>query len=278
MKLTYLGTAAAEGWPALFCRCEYCMKALEKGGKNLRTRSQAMVNDDLLLDFPSDSFSHMQKNRLDFSAVRYLLITHSHMDHFSPADLHLRSGSFYAHNLTGDSLTLYGNERVMKLLESERVTRSEEPNDTGISAVCVKAYVPFSCGRYRITPLPANHAEGENAFVYLIEDGEKTLLYLHDTGLLCDDVYTYLKEQNVHADLVSYDCTFVILPSGGGHMGLDSCPAVRKRLEEIGVSDENTVSVVNHFSHNGKLIHDELVPVAKKAGFLTSFDGMTIDF
>lgn len=278
MKLTYLGTAAAEGWPALFCRCEYCRKALEKGGKNLRTRSQAMVNDDLLLDFPADSFSHMQKNSLDFSAVRYLLITHSHMDHFSPTDLHLRSGSYYAHNLTSDSLTLYGNERVMKLLESERVTRSEEPNDTGISAVCIKAYSPFICGRYRITPLPANHAAGENAFVYLIEDGEKTLLYLHDTGLLCDDVYTYLKEQNVHADLVSYDCTFVILPSGGGHMGLDSCPAVRKRLEEIGVSDENTVSVINHFSHNGKLIYDELEPVAKEAGFLTSFDGMSIDF
>jgi ribonuclease BN (tRNA processing enzyme) len=93
MKLTYLGTAAAEGWPALFCRCEYCKKALERGGKNLRTRSQAMVNDDLLIDFPADSFSHMQQNGLNFSAVKTLLITHSHMDHFSPTDLHLRSTS-----------------------------------------------------------------------------------------------------------------------------------------------------------------------------------------
>ena len=94
MKLTYLGTAAAEGWPALFCRCEYCKKALERGGKNLRTRSQAMVNDDLLIDFPADSFSHMQQNGLNFSAVKTLLITHSHMDHFSPTDLHLRSTSY----------------------------------------------------------------------------------------------------------------------------------------------------------------------------------------
>ena len=138
MKLTYLGTAAAEGWPALFCRCEYCMKALERGGKNLRTRSQAMVNDDLLIDFPADSFSHMQQNGLDFSAVKNLLITHSHMDHFSPSDLHLRSSSFYAHNQTSDSLTLYGNERVMKLLAGERVVRDEEPNDTGITAVQIE--------------------------------------------------------------------------------------------------------------------------------------------
>ena len=227
MKLTYLGTAAAEGWPALFCRCAYCQKALEKGGRNLRTRSQAMVGDDLLIDFPADSFSHMQQNGLNFSAVKYLLITHSHMDHFSPTDLHLRSTSYYAHDLTSETLDLYGNERVCEFLSRERVARSEEPNDT---------------------------------------------------GLLADEVYDYLAKNKVRADLVSYDCTFVSLPSGGGHLGLDSCPAVRKRLEEIGVSDAHTVSVVNHFSHNGGLIYDELVPVAAKDGFLTSYDGMVVEF
>lgn len=279
MKLTYLGTAAAEGWPALFCRCEYCMKALERGGKNLRTRSQAMVNDDLLIDFPADSFSHMQQNGLNFSAVETLLITHSHMDHFSPADLHLRSLSFYAHNLTKPSLTLYGNQRVMSLLEKQRITRPEEPNDdTGISAVEIKAYQPFTAGKYRVTALPAFHAMNENAFVYLIEDGEKTLLYLHDTGELFDEVYDYLQANKVRADLISYDCTYVALPSGGGHMGLDSCPKVRERLASIGVCDEKTVHVVNHFSHNGKLIHDELEPVAAEIGFLTSYDGMTVEF
>ena len=278
MKLTYLGTAAAEGWPALFCRCEYCKKALERGGKNLRTRSQAMVNDDLLIDFPADSFSHMQQNGLNFSAVKTLLITHSHMDHFSPTDLHLRSTSYYAHDLSTPNLTLYGNERVMKLLERERITREEEPNDTGISAVEIEAYKPFTAGKYRVTALPAFHAMNEKAFVYLIEDGEKTLLYLHDTGELFDEVYEYLAANKVRADLISYDCTYVALPSGGGHMGLDSCPKVRARLEAIGVSDEKTVSVVNHFSHNGKLIHDELEPAAKEIGFLTSYDGMVVEF
>ena len=50
MKLTYLGTAAAEGWPAVFCNCENCKEAARLGGRNIRTRSQALVNDDLLLD------------------------------------------------------------------------------------------------------------------------------------------------------------------------------------------------------------------------------------
>ena len=114
--------------------------------------------------------------------------------------------------------------------------------------------------------------------MYLIEDGEKTLLYLHDTGELFDEVYDYLAANKVRADLISYDCTYVALPSGGGHMGLDSCPKVRARLESIGVVHENTVHVINHFSHNGKLIHDELEPAAKELGFLTSYDGMVVEF
>ena len=55
MQFQYLGTAAAEGWPAVFCRCKYCLEAQRLGGKNIRTRSQAIVNDDLLLDLPPDT-------------------------------------------------------------------------------------------------------------------------------------------------------------------------------------------------------------------------------
>ncbi len=278
MNLTYLGTAAAEGWPALFCRCPYCRKALSAGGRNLRTRSQSLVNDDLLLDFPPDSLSHMQRNRLDFSAVRWLLVTHSHMDHFYPADLHLRDDNCYAHNLSVPTLDLYGNERVLRLLESERLLRSDEPTHTGVRPHLAKAFKPFDCGPYRITPLPANHAAGENALVYLVSDGKKTLLYLHDTGIPDESFFQYFRDHPIRADLISYDCTYVALRSGWGHLGLDSVPLVRKRLEELGVSDANTLSVINHFSHNGILIHDELVPEAEKLGFITAYDGLSLAF
>ena len=50
MKVTFLGTAAAEGFPAVFCNCRFCKEARVLGGKNLRTRSQSIVNDDLLID------------------------------------------------------------------------------------------------------------------------------------------------------------------------------------------------------------------------------------
>ena len=50
MKITYYGTAAGEAWPGVFCRCELCEKARALGGRNIRTRSQALVNQDLLLE------------------------------------------------------------------------------------------------------------------------------------------------------------------------------------------------------------------------------------
>lgn len=58
MKIKYLGTAAYEGIPSLFCRCETCEKSRREGGRNLRSRSQALVDDELLLDFPADTVWH----------------------------------------------------------------------------------------------------------------------------------------------------------------------------------------------------------------------------
>ena len=65
MKLTYLGTAAAEGFPALFCHCPHCNEARNLGGKSIRTRSQALINDDLLIDLPADTYHHMLKNGIE---------------------------------------------------------------------------------------------------------------------------------------------------------------------------------------------------------------------
>ena len=58
-KLRILGTAAAEGLPALFCQCELCTEARKRGGKDLRTRTSMMIGDTFKVDFPPDSYYHM---------------------------------------------------------------------------------------------------------------------------------------------------------------------------------------------------------------------------
>jgi hypothetical protein len=58
MKFQYLGTAAYEGIPAFFCNCENCKKSRNIGGKAVRTRSQAIIDETLLIDFPADTYIH----------------------------------------------------------------------------------------------------------------------------------------------------------------------------------------------------------------------------
>ena len=70
MKIKYLGTAAAEGIPAVFCECETCKKAIELGGKNIRTRSQAIIDDKLLIDFPADTYIHSLQYRIMLSDIK----------------------------------------------------------------------------------------------------------------------------------------------------------------------------------------------------------------
>ena len=72
MKFQFLGTAAAEGMPAVFCRCETCEKARALKGKNIRSRAQALINDDLLLDFSSDTYWHAVQNGLYLDKVKYI--------------------------------------------------------------------------------------------------------------------------------------------------------------------------------------------------------------
>lgn len=276
MKLTYLGTAAAEGWPAVFCNCEYCLKAKKAGGKNIRTRSQAIINDDLLIDLGPDTYMHALNNRLDLSAVKNCIITHSHPDHFTPTDLMFRNTEYYAHNLTNEKMHIYGNEKVLKKY-TEFYKNPEDSKKNGVELHSLELYKEIKIGDYLITPLRANHAQGEDAYVFIIKRDNKTILYLNDTGRPFDDFYEYFKNNKIHLDLISYDCTFVILPSCAGHLGLDSVQEVREKLTELGVCDQTTKHIITHFSHNGKLIHDELVPVAKEIGLLTAYDGFSIE-
>lgn len=277
MRIKFLGTAAAEGWPAVFCRCEYCNKAREKGGRNIRTRSQSLINDNLLIDFPVDTYYHMLLNNLDLSAVKYLLITHSHMDHFAPFDLHMRSTNYYAHNLTEETIYMYGSEAVLERYKKAQAVYGDEPKNIGVETNFLPLYNPTVLDNYTVTALKANHAPDQVAHVYLIEQNGKRILYLHDTGKVFDEVYDYLKKEKIRVDLVSFDCTYGALKTGGGHLGLNTCAEEKDRLLKEGVADNNTIMIVNHFSHNGIATYDEMVPLAKELGFETAYDGMEIE-
>jgi phosphoribosyl 1,2-cyclic phosphate phosphodiesterase len=143
----------------------------------------------------------------------------------------------------------------------------------------LEPYKTVKLGQYRVTALPARHMTGSVAFIYVIQ-GDKTLLYAHDTGYFYEDVFNYIEENEIVFDMVSLDCTNVDIPISDedSHMGFPNIERVLNRLRSIGAVTESTVKYVNHFSHNGNPIHHVLETKAEKYGCLVSYDGCQVVF
>lgn len=277
MKILYMGTAAAEGWPALFCSCPICQEAREKRGQNLRTRTQALLDDELLVDFPPDSYAHAVTYGVDFGKIHTLLVTHSHMDHWFPTDF-VHRNALFAHGAEG-TLEIYGNHAVHQaLLDALSIDRFKaHPVDDVICFHEVHGGDRFRAGAWEITAVPADHDKREECLIYICRKGEKTLLYGHDTGIdLSEKAWRLLEEQRF--DLVSLDATMGLDSLGRYHMGLREVERFLARLEGAGAVDEHTLRVVNHFSHNGRLNHEQLSAWGERNGVLVTWDGREICF
>ena len=284
MELLYLGTAAAEAVPAVFCTCPACKHAWQTGGKEVRTRSGALVDGLLKLDVGPDSYLQLLKNRLDYARVHSVLITHTHEDHLLVGDIACRHQG-YAHLPENDPpMTLYGNERLGALLApyfNDRVAFQR-----------VRPFETVQIEGYAVTPLEAVHCvssasgagwpvvfEGraytraEEAMFYLIEKNGESILYAHDTDEFTPADMEFLAGKKI--DLISLDCTNGRLHCDYiGHMGAQENLRMKERLLANGAADGHTLFVANHFSHNGLLPYAEMEKLLP--GFLVSYDSMLV--
>ena len=277
MKLLYMGTAAAEGWPGLFCTCPICSHARANGGKNLRTRTQALLDGEILLDFPPDTYCHALSYQLDLSRVHTLLVTHSHMDHWFPTDL-IHRHEHFGHGAEG-VLDVYGNEEVEKAFYKHILIPRFQPHpiDDVVHFHQTHGGDRFRAGDWEITAVPADHDKREECLVYICQKGDKTVFYGHDTGTNLTDKAWDLVARH-HFSLVSLDATMGLKTIGGYHMGLPDIEPFLKRMEELGCIDDRTVRVINHFSHNGEMTQEQLEAWGKERGILAAYDGMEVEF
>lgn len=277
MKILYMGTAAAEGWPGLFCSCYVCSHARKVGGRNLRTRTQAMLDDDLLIDFPPDSYCHALKYGLDLGKLHTLLVTHSHMDHWFPTDI-IHRHEHFGHGAQG-VLDIYGNEAVEKTFYDHILIDRFKPHpiDDVVHFHRTHGGDHIQAGAWEIVAVPADHDKREEPLVYICKKNGKTVFYGHDTGAnLSQQAWDLLAQEKF--DLISLDATMGLKSIGGYHMGLPDIEPFIQKMTQLGCVDEHTVKVVNHFSHNGEMTHDQLTAWGDERGILVAYDGMTIEF
>ena len=277
MKIRFLGTGAAEGVPAVFCNCKICGLVRKLGEAEFRTRAQVLIDGCLSVDFPPDAYAHSLKYGIKLGEVRYILATHSHMDHFYAHDFILR-GYKYA-SLSGERLEIYGNAEVGKVY-SECTAREMKPEVApNINFTEIKPYQSFSFGGYNVLTLPANHSKVEDALLYYIEKDGKSYLHFYDTGRLRDGAVDHLAERGARADAVCFDCTFIEQTGGfnARHMGIEDVMYMKDKLSGLGIIDERTKIIISHFSHNSNPTRQHLNDIETKYGVTAAYDGMVVE-
>lgn len=277
MKIKYLGSGASEGFPALFCTCDNCRRAKLAGGRNVRTRSQTLINNDLLIDFNADTYSHVVHQGLDLLQVKSILITHHHEDHLYGHEFANLKPPFVVEADNMIKPDVFASAATLAFLQ-------EKLDYAGITEeyISVHPFKPFEnhkVGNYEVTPVVANHDPKTEPLLYIIDDGKDKLFYAHDTGWFTKETWAYLKENKPYFSVVSLDCTCTgdKIPTPDGHLNLMACEATKDELIKIGCADENTKFILNHFSHNGGYTYYELVPEATQKNFTVSYDGMEVE-
>lgn len=274
MKIQFLGTAAAEGVPAFFCDCDVCNYSRKMGGRNIRSRSQAIIDDKILIDFCPDTLWHMNAFGINLNRVHTCLLTHAHSDHINADELVMRQRGFS--NLKNpEKFVVYGSRASLVKL-NEIIFKRGIHEDVG--AEIVSSRNPFTVEGYTVTPLRAIHAPELDPLIYMIQKDGKTFIYGTDTGIFVDEVMDYLADNKIYVDAVAMDCTEILNDCQYPyHMDFGKNVKLKGMLMDRGICDENTKFICHHFSHNAKASYDDFVPIAAKEGFDVTYDGMILE-
>lgn len=268
MEICLLGTAAAEGWPAPFCVCDACNEARRRGGPNIRMRAGALIDDDLKIDYGPDTVAGLQKANRHLAGLRTILFTHQHEDHITPVELLYSRPAFT--NTPPAKLDVYGNAQVIAMLAPRRW----DPEVISLHTFTAGDRFSTPAGD-EVLALPADHVEGACVFRIRRPDG-KVLFYGHDSGLYPQPTLDALSD-GVTLDVALFDCT-----SGGketsnrGHMAISGVIQMAEELRRRGAITPKTRCIATHFSHNGRVLHEELVAALLPHGIEVAFDGMVV--
>lgn len=271
MKVLLLGTGAADGIPALFCDCKVCQSAREAGGREIRSRSAALVDGCLKIDLGPDTLSQVHTHRLNPSDWKWLAYTHSHDDHFAPRELQYLFPPFATE--TTPRLEVLANAKVVQQI------RSLVPEADTLPARVLRPFEPTELGPYRVTGMIATHPNGdEDALNLLIDDGSSLLLYATDTGWWEERTWLAVEQLAKPLDLLVVDCSHGDRTiEYNGHMGVELVLRLRDRLLKRGALSAASRLVSTHHCHRGGLTYEQLVRRLEPNGVEVGFDGMCIE-
>ncbi len=286
MKLTFLGTGAGEGYPGYWCECPHCTYARKHRGKNLRTNSSMVIDEELLIDMGPSCFDNAARFGVNLSKIKTLLVTHPHEDHLQPQHLYWRNTDESLLPLTYvekmrhggprftdiPQLNIYGNSFVMETLGKSL----DDMEELKINLHEIKEGKEEKTDGYRILPVRGNHGSQQGfSHSYIIQKDEKTLLYALDSGSYDEDQFALIQEYQY--DAVIMEGTTGLNEQYGGHMCLVNNIRIRERLKENKCLRENSRFLLTHLSPHWCPPHDWYESIVASEGLELAYDGLQIE-
>jgi phosphoribosyl 1,2-cyclic phosphodiesterase len=270
VKITFLGTGASEGYPVPFCACANCDGARTEGGKSLRKRAHALVDDELLIDLCPDLISSCQQHGVSVAKVRYVLQTHEHDDHLDPVLLTLRTPHYGVHG--APSIDVFASRGALARAELD----AEAARKLDLRLHPIEPFQTFTVGPYRVTSVRAAHApERMTALLYLIERDGRTIFYATDTGPFGEETWAALASLGRPVDLLAMDHTFGFADQSSGHLNADQFVAQVQRMRGIGLVGPGTRVLAHHIAHHSNPPHGALSRLTAERGYEPAFDGLS---
>jgi len=288
MFFQFLGTAAAEQYPAFWCQCENCQKARQLGGRNIRKNSCAWISPNCLIDFPPEIFMQAERFGIKIIEAEFLLVTHTHGDHFHPWALGLRKmplgtklppekSSARGPRLSKlKTLRIYGNNPCRVCTGVEKWMEGANLAKYALKINIVEPFRQYDLGGMRIIPLLANHPDGDEqrGLNYIIEKEDRTILYALDTGWFLPDTEVEIKRHRF--DLVVIEGTLGYGAERETHMNLRKVEEAYKLFKTQNLLKYNGYFCVSHLSPHLTPVYDEIAPIMAKKGITIAYDGMKI--
>ena len=283
MKLRFLGTSAAGGYPNPHCRCENCVAAREAGGKSIRMMCSAIIDDDLLIDLGPDISGACLRFGIDLANLRWVLQTHSHGDHLLALHASARAASWAAKNarplewfLNQAAIDVIVDGNSKSLPKMSMVINDDAPAELTLSNI--EPWQELDLGPYRVLAIPANHASAPDPKIFAIQKNGRTLLYGSDTSSLPGDVWPRVADLGWKFDVVIFDHNDGFMRDASAtHMGSNAALAEFARMRSLGIVNDDTRLFGTHIAHHSNGTHEAESERAQSLGYDIAYDGLILE-
>lgn len=279
MKLTVLGSGGF-GYPLVFCNCEFCNQARTLGGKNIRKRASLLINDEMIIDLTPDCQTAMNMYKKDMGKTKYLLQTHTHIDHFdtnqfTSLDLKYCNVRNIPLNLICSELCLNDIQTKVTLFDKMNLFDEEYLNKINLRIKTINHGNTLNIENYSIKAIHCKHDEKIGAQNYLIKQNGKSLLYATDTPLITDMALNELKGEKI--DCIFLDESFGIRDYMITHLNFKGFREYIAILKKYNLLSDNCLVYATHITHDGNPLHNELSEILAQDGYMVAYDGLEIN-